>query len=227
MVCYFSDCFNWAQNQHFIQKHEILTASVGRVDHETRPFRLMAHKKTNPKRSSRIRKCLLFVCSRNKKKQYLGFDDAKQKCKKKVLVARQQQLAGSEAGGQLGRFHFTWDGRWWWCTPAGVWHRIPLLRRRCIYFSLSLSLLSPRLKHLKPKGFFPTILHLTTTGFFFRFLGQHLSLSLESQPKSTSSSSSLASDLYPMSRNKTLHSSSCTLLSVSYLHLFSHLHGSH
>jgi hypothetical protein len=96
-----------------------------------------------------------------------------------------------------------------------------------VHIFLSLSLLSPRLKHLKPKGFFPTILHLTTTGFFFRFLGQHLSLSLESQPKSTSSSSSLASDLYPMSRNKTLHSSSCTLLSVSYLHLFSHLHGSH
>lgn len=92
--------------------------------------------KNNPKRSSRIRKCLLFVCAKQKNNIW-GSMMQNRNAKKKVLVARQQQLAGSEAGGQLGRFHFTWDGRWWWCTPAGVWHRIPLLRRRCIYFSLS------------------------------------------------------------------------------------------
>jgi hypothetical protein len=83
-------------------------------------------------------------------------------------VARQQQLAGSEAGGQLGRFHFTWDGRWWWCTPAGVWHRIPLLRRRCIYFSLSLCYL-PALNTWSQKAFFQQSFILRRLAFSFAF----------------------------------------------------------
>lgn len=38
---------------------------------------------------------------------FLDFLAGLQLNQKNLQVARQQQLAGSEAGGQLGRFHFT------------------------------------------------------------------------------------------------------------------------
>lgn len=224
MVCYFSDCFNWAQNQHFIQKHEILTASVGRVDHETRPFRLMAHKKTTQNAALGFAS-VCCLCVRNKKTIF-GVRWCKTEMQKKSSsgpAAATCRLGSWRPTGEvplhLGRAMMMMHTSWSLASDTAL--------KTPVHIFLSLCYL-PALNTWSQKAFFfPTILHLTTTGFFFRFLGQHLSLSLESQPKSTSSSSSLASDLYPMSRNKTLHSSSCTLLSVSYLHLFSHLHGSH
>ena len=85
---------------------------------------------------------------------------------------------------------------------------------------ISLSLKSPRLKHLKPKSFFflqqSFILRRLAFSFAFQ-VSTFLSLLNPNQKKyrNTLLFFLLASDLYPMSRNKTLHSSSCTLLSFS------------
>lgn len=148
------------QNQHLIQKHEILTASVGRADHDTRPFRLAAHK--NPTQ--------LFdspsVCLRPiRKREIFGFNDAKQKYKSPSGPAAATCRLGSwrptgEVPLHLGRAMMMMHTSWSLASDTAL--------KTPVHILLSLSYL-PALNTWSQKAFFQQSFILRRLAFSFAF----------------------------------------------------------